>query len=47
MKWYKGSTLLEFLENLDTSNDIKESSLRLPIQFCYVGLEKSADEKTS
>ena len=44
MNWYKGSTLLEFLENLDTSNDIKESSLRLPIQF-VCRPRKSADEK--
>ena len=44
MNWYKGSTLLELLENLDTSNDIKESSLRLPIQYVCRPRE-SADEK--
>jgi len=31
LNWYKGLTLLQLLENLDTSNDIKESSLRLPM----------------
>ncbi len=44
INWYKGLTLLQLLENLDTSNDIKESSLRLPIQYvCRPG--ESADEK--
>jgi sulfate adenylyltransferase subunit 1 len=33
MDWYKGPTLLEFLENLDTTHDNKESSLRFPIQY--------------
>jgi len=33
MNWFKGSTLLHLLENLDTTEDIKESSLRLPIQY--------------
>jgi len=33
MAWYKGATLLQFLEDLDTSEDIKESSLRFPVQY--------------
>lgn len=33
MNWYKGPTLLQLLEDLDTSEDIKESSLRFPIQY--------------
>ncbi len=33
MSWFKGPTLLEMLEDLDTSEDIKESSLRFPIQY--------------
>ena len=44
LNWYKGLTLLQLLENLDTSNDIKESSLRLPIQYVCRPRE-SADEK--
>jgi sulfate adenylyltransferase subunit 1 len=44
LNWYKGLTLLQLLENLDTSNDIKESSLRLPIQYVCSPRE-SADEK--
>ena len=33
MGWYKGLTLLELLDNLDTTNDFKESSFRFPIQY--------------
>ena len=33
MNWYKGPTLLQLLEDLNTSEDIKESSLRFPIQY--------------
>jgi sulfate adenylyltransferase subunit 1 len=33
MDWYKGVTLLQMLENLDTTEDIKESSLRFPVQY--------------
>jgi sulfate adenylyltransferase subunit 1 len=33
MEWYHGATLLQLLEDLDTSKDIKESSLRFPIQY--------------
>ena len=33
MDWYKGATLLQLLEDLDTSEDIKESSLRFPVQY--------------
>ncbi len=31
--WYKGATLLETLENIDTSEEIKNSQLRFPIQL--------------
>ena len=41
--WYKGPTLLEVLENLDTREDIKESALRLPIQ--YVCRPRDSDNK--
>jgi len=33
MNWYSGPTLLDQLENLDTSQDIKESALRFPVQY--------------
>ena len=33
LSWFKGPTLFEFLEKLDTSEDIKESTLRFPVQF--------------
>jgi len=41
--WYKGPTLLEVLESLDTREDIKESALRLPIQ--YVCRPRDSDNK--
>ena len=31
--WYKGATLLETLENIDTTEEIKNSQLRFPIQL--------------
>jgi sulfate adenylyltransferase subunit 1 len=43
LKWFKGPTLLEFLENLDTSEDIKESTLRFPVQ--YVCRPHASDNK--
>ncbi len=33
LDWYKGSTLLETLENIDTSEKTKNSQLRFPIQL--------------
>lgn len=42
LDWYKGSTLLDILENLDTSSDSK-SELRLPIQ--YVCRPRESDNK--
>jgi len=43
MDWYKGVTLLQLLEDLDTSEDIKESSLRFPVQ--YVCRPRESDNK--
>lgn len=43
INWYKGPTLLEVLESLDTREDIKESALRLPIQ--YVCRPRDSDNK--
>ena len=43
VNWYKGPTLLEVLESLDTREDIKESALRLPIQ--YVCRPRDSDNK--
>jgi len=31
--WYKGPTLLEWLEDLDTSPESEKLALRLPIQY--------------
>ena len=33
LNWYKGSTLLETLETVDTSEKTKKSQLRLPVQY--------------
>ena len=33
LDWYKGATLLETLENIDTTEEIKNSQLRFPIQL--------------
>lgn len=43
MKWYRGPTLLDLLENLDTTNDVKESSFRFPVQ--YVCRPRESDNK--
>jgi sulfate adenylyltransferase subunit 1 len=43
MNWYSGPTLLDQLENLDTSQDIKESALRFPVQ--YVCRPHASDNK--
>jgi len=43
LKWFKGPTLLEYLEKLDTSEDIKESTLRFPVQ--YVCRPHASDNK--
>lgn len=31
--WYKGKTLIEFLETVETSNDVALPSFRLPVQY--------------
>jgi sulfate adenylyltransferase subunit 1 len=43
LKWFEGPTLLEFLEKLDASEDIKQSTLRFPVQ--YVCRPHASDNK--
>ena len=43
LKWFTGPTLLEFLEGLDNSEDIKESTLRFAVQ--YVCRPHASDNK--
>jgi sulfate adenylyltransferase subunit 1 len=41
--WFKGPTLLELLEKVDTSQDIKDTNLRFPVQ--YVCRPHASDNK--
>ena len=41
--WFKGRTLLELLEKVDTSQDIKDTNLRFPVQ--YVCRPHASDNK--
>lgn len=43
LSWFDGPTLLDLLENVDTSGDIKETNLRFPVQ--YVCRPHASDNK--